>query len=60
MYKKASRTHKGEYLKLSVYVDDNTIGGPDEAEVKREIKMILSRFSGRFIEGVKVGGGFVQ
>ena len=40
------------WLRLSVYVDDNIMGGGDVAEVDSEIALINERFPGRRIESV--------
>ncbi len=60
MYKKPSKKYPKEYLKLSVYVDDNIMGGPDKPELKAEVQIILNRFSGRFLEGSSFGGTFLK
>ena len=42
-------------MKLSVYVDDNLIAGPDLQELQKEIDLILARFKGRVIPPVVNG-----
>ena len=51
LYRKPSASVPGEWLKMSVYVDDNILTGPNEEEVTREVEMILARFPGRIIGG---------
>ncbi|CAD7975982.1 unnamed protein product, partial [Amoebophrya sp. A120] len=44
-YKKFSK-----YMKMGVYVDDNTATGPDEHELRHEVSLILKEFPGKIIE----------
>jgi hypothetical protein len=57
MWRKPSCVHKNSFMKLSVYVDDNLICGPDFKELNHETAEILKHVSGR-IEPHKVEGGF--
>jgi hypothetical protein len=41
---------QGQFLKLSVYVDDNIITGPHYTELESEMAKILEQYSGRVIE----------
>ena len=58
MYRMESRVHAGKFLKLGVYVDDNILSGPCQAEAIRETRRILKEFSGTEIpcDTVTVGG----
>ena len=55
IYRKASQVRENSFLKLSVYVDDNLIAGPDLQELQKEIDLILARFKGRAIPPVVDG-----
>ena len=50
LYRKKSRAGDGQFLKLSVYVDDNFITGPDLLELEEEIRLILAQYAGREIK----------
>ena len=50
MWRKASNVHKGKYLKLSIYVGDNILAGPDESETSAHVNQILAKLAGRIIE----------
>jgi len=50
LWKKKSAVHPGRYLKMSVYVDDNVIAGPDTDEITSCIDEIFQSFPGRIIE----------
>ena len=49
LWRKESKAKPGKYLKMSVYVDDNLICGPDEAELHDELKKILDIAPGQVI-----------
>ena len=41
LWRKQSKIHPTKFLKMSVYVDDNIIAGPDLDEVKSELQEIF-------------------
>ena len=53
--RKPSKMVKGQYLKLSVCVDDNLISGPKKDELQIQIQAILERFPGWVIEPGRQG-----
>jgi hypothetical protein len=57
MWRKPSRVSENTFMKISVYVDDNVICGPDYEELTRETKKILKKVDGR-IEEHRLEGGF--
>jgi hypothetical protein len=50
LYRRESRAVPGQFLKLSVYVDDNLATGPNKKELDKEVSIILKKFPGRIIE----------
>ena len=58
LWKKESKSVRGTYLKLSVYVDDNLIAGANKDEVETEMDEILKIFAGREIKP-KVEGDWI-
>ena len=56
LYRKPSLCAPGQFLKLSVYVDDTLLSGPSQAEVSENVGLILERFPGRVIEPEFRGG----
>jgi hypothetical protein len=59
LWRKISRIMAKRYLKLGVYVDDNTATGPDKQELDDEVAKILKTFPGKFIEPDRKPNGWV-
>jgi hypothetical protein len=49
LWKKESAVVPGRHLKMSVYVDDNIMTGPNEEELHRELEKVLEMAPGRVI-----------
>ena len=50
LWRKPSKTRPGKFLKVSVYVDDNLITGPDKEEIANELNSIFGLFPGQIID----------
>jgi len=59
MWRKHS-TRADAWIKMIVYVDDNVITGPDEAELSAEMGKIMKLFPGREIASVLSKDGFAE
>ena len=57
MWRRPSSAVPGKYLKLSIYVDDNVMGGPDKQETEKEMNRILTKLAGRVIKPTIGRGG---
>jgi hypothetical protein len=55
MWRKPSKAVVDRFLKLTVYVDDNIVAGPDENELINETDEIMKKFSGRNLVPTVVG-----
>ena len=60
LYRKPSKTVKGKYLKLAVYVDDNTCAGPNKRELQEEVQRVLDVFPGKIIPPEHMGNGWLR
>ncbi len=60
LWRKPSSVKLGRFLKLGVYVDDNTATGPCEVELGQEVDKILRVFPGKIIEPAKGKDGWVM
>ena len=60
LWRRRSKAFPSSWLKLSVYVDDNFLGGPDEEETRQAPNEALEKFPGRPIEPEDVGGGWLR
>jgi hypothetical protein len=60
LWKKRSSRVVKRLLRLGVFVDDNTITGPDKQEVSDETNKILNVFPGKIIPSEDMGNGWVR
>ena len=60
LWKKNSNVVYNKYLRLGVFVDDNTTSGPDKNEVDREVQAILRVFPGKIIPAENMGDGWIR
>ncbi len=49
LWRKESKAKRGRFLKMSVYVDDNLICGPDMRELREELESILAQAPGQIL-----------
>ena len=60
LWKKLSMKRQDRFMRLGVFVDDNTASGPDAEEVDEEINRILLKFPGKFIDPELMPGGWLR
>ena len=59
LWRKPSQEAPGRWLKLGVYVDDNTATGPHRKELDHEVDRVLKVFPGKLIGPEDKGNGWV-
>ena len=59
MWRRPSQAVKGQYLKLTVYVEDNISTGPNQTEELNATNEILEKFDGKIIEPTFAGNALL-
>eukprot|EP00392_Amoebophrya_sp_AT5.2_P007235 g7249.t1 len=60
LWRKPSIVQASKFLKLGVYVDDNTASGPDKKELRSEVQKVLTKFPGKIIDPKLHPGGEIE
>ena len=59
LWKRESKLSPGDFLQLSVYVDDNFLSGSHKSEVEEATSEILKEFPGKIIPPKELEGGWL-
>ncbi len=60
LWRKRSAIYSDQYMKLGVYVDDNTACGPDLDELRQEVDAVLRIFPGKIIQPEELPEGWLR